>query len=115
MRGTVLYGPGDIRFEDCETPKIIEPTDPGARTARHTHPLGQILIVTEGFGWVQRDRGPIEEIRSGDVVWFAPSEKHRHGATPVTGMTHIAILEQFDGKTGDWLEKVTDDQYRKQV
>ena len=87
--------------------------EPGARTAWHTHPLGQTLIVTAGCGWVQREGGPVEEIRPGDVVWFAPGEKHWHGATPTTGMTHIAILEQLDGKTGDWLEKVSNEQYRK--
>jgi quercetin dioxygenase-like cupin family protein len=74
------------------------------RTAWHTHPLGQTLIVTAGCGWIQREGGPVEEIRAGDVVWFSPGEKHWHGATPTTGMTHIAILEQLDGKTADWLE-----------
>jgi len=87
--------------------------EPGVRTAWHTHPLGQVLIVTAGCGWGQREGGPVEEIQAGDVVWFAPGEKHWHGAAPITGMTHIAILEQFDGKTGDWLEKVSDEQYRK--
>ena len=87
--------------------------EPGARTAWHTHPLGQSLIVTAGCGWVQREDGPVEEIRPGDVVWFSPGEKHWHGATPTTGMTHIAILEQLDGKTGDWMEKVSEEQYRK--
>ena len=87
--------------------------EPGARTAWHTHPLGQTLIVTVGCGWVQREGGPIEEIRPGDVVWFAPGEKHWHGATPTTAMTHIAIHEALDGKLVDWMEKVSDDQYRK--
>jgi quercetin dioxygenase-like cupin family protein len=87
--------------------------EPGARTAWHTHPLGQTLIVTAGCGWVQREGGSVEEIRPGDVVWFAPGEKHWHGATPTTGMTHIAILERLDGKTGDWLENVSNEQYRK--
>jgi len=87
--------------------------EPGARTAWHTHPLGQTLIVTAGCGWIQREGGPVEEIRPSDVVWFSPGEKHWHGATPTTGMTHIAILEQLDGKTADWLEKVADEQYRK--
>ena len=86
--------------------------EPGARTAWHTHPLGQTLIVTSGCGWVQREGGPVEEIRPGDVVWFAPGEKHWHGATPTTAMTHIAIQEKRDGKTVDWMEKVTDEQYR---
>jgi quercetin dioxygenase-like cupin family protein len=87
--------------------------EPGARTAWHTHPLGQTLIVTSGSGWAQREGGPIEEIRPGDVVWFAPGEKHWHGATPTTAMTHIAIQEKKDGKVVDWMEKVSDEQYRK--
>jgi quercetin dioxygenase-like cupin family protein len=86
--------------------------EPGARTAWHTHPLGQTLIVTAGSGRVQRWEGPIEEIYPGDVVWFAPGEKHWHGATATTGMTHIAIQERLDGRTVDWLDKVTDEQYR---
>jgi quercetin dioxygenase-like cupin family protein len=86
--------------------------EPGARTAWHTHPLGQILIVTFGCGWVQREGGRVEEIRPGDVVWFAPGEKHWHGATATTAMTHIAIQEKLDGKPVDWLEKVSDEQYR---
>jgi quercetin dioxygenase-like cupin family protein len=86
--------------------------EPGARTAWHTHPLGQILIVTAGCGRAQRWGGPIEEIRPGDVVWFAPGEKHWHGAASTTAMTHIAIVEQLDGKTADWMEKVSDEQYR---
>ena len=87
--------------------------EPGARTAWHTHPLGQTLIVTAGMGWVQRWDGPIEPIHPGDVVWFAPNEKHWHGATPTTALTHIAIQERQDNKTVDWLEHVTDDQYPK--
>jgi len=86
--------------------------EPGARTAWHTHPLGQTLIVTAGCGRVQRWGGPIEKIRPGDVVWFPPDEKHWHGATVTTAMTHIAIVEQLDGKTADWLEKVSDEQYQ---
>lgn len=85
--------------------------EPGARTAWHTHPLGQTLIVTFGCGRVQREGGPIEEIRPGDVVWFPPGEKHWHGAAPTTAMTHIAIQEALDGTTVEWLEKVTDEQY----
>jgi quercetin dioxygenase-like cupin family protein len=85
--------------------------EPGARTAWHTHPLGQTLIVTDGFGLVQRDGGSIEEIRPGDVVWFPPNEKHWHGASPTTAMTHIAVQETLDGRAVDWLEKVTDEQY----
>jgi len=83
----------------------------GARTAWHTHPLGQTLIVTFGLGWAQRWGGPVEEIRPGDVVWFAPNEKHWHGATPTTAMTHIAIQEALDGKVVEWMEKVSDEQY----
>ena len=85
--------------------------EPGARTAWHTHPLGQTLIVTAGSGRVQRWGGPIEEIRPGDVVWFPPGEKHWHGASPTTAMTHIAIHEHLDGKAVEWMEKVSDDQY----
>jgi quercetin dioxygenase-like cupin family protein len=87
--------------------------EPGARTAWHTHPLGQTLIVTAGCGWVQRDGEPIEEVRPGDVIWFPPSEKHWHGATPTTAMTHVAIQEQLDGKAVDWMEKVSEEQYRR--
>jgi quercetin dioxygenase-like cupin family protein len=86
--------------------------EPGARTAWHTHPLGQTLIVTSGLGWAQRDGGAIEEIRPGDVVWFAPNEKHWHGATPTATMTHIAIQEALNGKVVDWMEQVTAQQYR---
>ena len=85
--------------------------EPGARTAWHTHPLGQTLIVTSGCGRVQRWGGPIEEIRPGDVVWFPPDEKHWHGAGFLTAMTHIAIVEVLDGKSADWMEKVSDEQY----
>ena len=85
--------------------------DPDARTAWHTHPLGQTLIVTSGLGWAQRWGGPVEEIRPGDVVWIAPGEKHWHGATPKTAMTHIAIQEALNGKPVDWMEKVSDQQY----
>jgi quercetin dioxygenase-like cupin family protein len=87
--------------------------EPGARTAWHTHPLGQTLIVTSGLGWVQRDGGGIEEIRPGDVVWFPPGLKHWHGATPTTAMSHIAIQEALNGSPVTWLEKVTEEQYRK--
>jgi quercetin dioxygenase-like cupin family protein len=83
----------------------------GARTAWHTHPLGQTLIVTSGCGRAQREGGPIEEIRPGDVVWFEPGERHWHGALPTTAMTHIAIAERLDGKAVDWMEKVSDEQY----
>ena len=86
--------------------------EPGARTAWHTHPLGQTLIVTAGCGRAQRWGGPVEEIRSGDVVWFSPGEKHWHGAAPTTAMSHIAIQEQLDGRAADWLEHVSDEQYK---
>jgi len=86
--------------------------EPGARTAWHRHPLGQTLIVTAGWGRVQRWGGPIEDIRPGDVIWFEPGEKHWHGATPTTAMTHIAIQERLDGKTVDWMEKVSDEHYQ---
>jgi quercetin dioxygenase-like cupin family protein len=86
---------------------------PGARSAWHTHPLGQILIVTDGTGWIQQWGGPVEEIRKGDVIWIPPGVKHWHGATATTAMTHIAIQEQFNGKVVEWMEKVTDEQYRK--
>jgi quercetin dioxygenase-like cupin family protein len=87
--------------------------EPGARTAWHTHPLGQTLIVTAGAGCVQLEGGPVQDIYPGDVVWFAPGEKHRHGATSTTAMTHIAIQEKLDGKVVDWMEHVTDEQYLK--
>jgi quercetin dioxygenase-like cupin family protein len=87
--------------------------EPGARTAWHTHPLGQTLIVTAGLGWAQREGEPVEEIRPGDVVWFSPGEKHWHGATPNTAMTHIAVQEKLDDKVVDWMEQVTDAQYRR--
>jgi len=87
--------------------------EPGARTAWHTHPLGQTLIVLFGRGLAQREGGPIEEIRPGDVVWFAPDEKHWHGAAPGTAMQHIAIQEALDGKAVSWMEQVTDDQYAR--
>ncbi|MDI1319305.1 MAG: cupin domain-containing protein [bacterium] len=87
--------------------------EPGARTAWHTHPLGQTLIVTAGCGRAQREGGPVEEIRPGDVVWFPPGEKHWHGAAPTTAITHLAIQEALAGKAVDWLEKVSDEQYRR--
>ena len=89
--------------------------EPGARTAWHSHPLGQNLVITFGCGRVQRWGGPIEEIKPGDVIWIPPGEKHWHGAAPTTAMTHIAIQEQLDGKTADWMEKVSDEQYNGSI
>jgi quercetin dioxygenase-like cupin family protein len=87
--------------------------EPGARTAWHTHPLGQTLIITAGCGWVQKEGGPIEEVHPGDIVWFEPAERHWHGATSTTGMTHTAIQENLAGKVVDWMEKVSDEEYGK--
>ena len=87
--------------------------DAGARTAWHTHPLGQTLIVVSCVGWVQRQGGPIEEIRPGDIVWFEPNEKHWHGASAAVAMTHIAIQEELNGKVVDWMEHVSDEQYKR--
>ena len=88
--------------------------EPGARTAWHTHPLGQTLIVTAGLGWVQREGGPVEEIRPGDIVWFSPGEKHWHGASATTGMTHTAIQALKDGKAVDWMEQVSEADYGRE-
>ena len=104
----------DSRFQRLAPARIGGATvtfEPGARTAWHTHPLGQTLIVTAGCGRVQREGGPIEEIRAGDIVWFEPGERHWHGASPTTAMTHIAIAEMLDGKAVEWMEHVTDEQY----
>jgi quercetin dioxygenase-like cupin family protein len=87
--------------------------EPGARTAWHTHPLGQTLIIVSGLGWVQREGGLVEEVRPGDVVWFEPNEKHWHGASATNGMSHIAIQENLNGEVVDWLEQVSDEQYRR--
>lgn len=87
--------------------------EPGARTAWHTHPLGQTLIVTAGCGWVQCEGSLVQEVHAGDIIWFAANEKHWHGATATTAMTHIAIQENLNGKVVDWMEKVTDEQYHK--
>ena len=105
----------DSRFQRDDPARVggaIVTFEPGGRTAWHTHPLGQTLIVMAGCGLAQREGGPIEEIRPGDIVWFAPGEKHWHGATATTAMTHVAIAESLGGKAVDWLEKVTDEQYR---
>ena len=86
--------------------------EPGARTAWHTHPLGQTLVVVAGLGWAQHDGGPVQELRPGDVVWFPPGERHWHGASAAVAMTHLAIQEKLDGTAVTWLEPVTDEQYR---
>ncbi len=114
------YFTGTVRLDPLNTPPdparvamALVTFEPGARTVWHTHPLGQTLIVTAGCGQVQREGGPIEEIRAGDVVWFPPAEKHWHGATPTTAMSHIAIQETLEGKNVEWMEKVTDEQYQR--
>ena len=89
--------------------------EPGARTAWHVHPVGQLLIVTSGVGWAQTESGLIQEIRSGDVVWFSPGEKHWHGAAPTTAMTHIDIQEKLEGSAITWMEQVSEEEYRKQA
>jgi quercetin dioxygenase-like cupin family protein len=86
--------------------------EPGARTAWHTHPLGQTLVITAGCGWVQKAGGTVETVYPGDIVWIEPNEKHWHGATPTTAMTHIAVHESLNGKAVDWMEKVTDEEYK---
>ncbi|MDP3070094.1 MAG: cupin domain-containing protein [Opitutaceae bacterium] len=120
-----VKGPADWFTGTTRIDPLFDPTEsaragaahvtfePGARTAWHTHPLGQRLIVTSGLGWVQGEGSPVQEIRPGDVVWFPPGLRHWHGATPTTAMTHIAIQEQLNGKVVDWMEKVTDEQYRR--
>ena len=110
--GTVRIDPLFQAHDPARTLGASVTFEPGARTAWHTHPLGQILIVTTGCGLAQRWGREIEQIRRGDVVWFEPGEKHWHGATATRAMTHIAIQEQFDGKTVDWMEKVSDKQYQ---
>jgi quercetin dioxygenase-like cupin family protein len=109
--GTVRVDPLFNPFDPARVQGASVTFEPGARTAWHTHPLGQTLVVTAGLGRAQREGNPVEEIRPGDVVWFAPGEKHWHGASPTTAMTHIAIQEVKDGKVVDWMEKVTDEQY----
>jgi quercetin dioxygenase-like cupin family protein len=111
--GTVRIDPLFQAHDPARALGVSVTFEPGARTAWHTHPLGQTLIVTAGCGLVQRSGGPIEEIRPGDVIWFPPGEKHWHGATATTAMTHIAIVEALDGKTADWMEQVSDGQYRR--
>jgi quercetin dioxygenase-like cupin family protein len=105
----------DMPFQAEEPARVGGATvtfEPGARTAWHTHPLGQTLFVVSGLGWAQREGGPVEEIRPGDIVWFQPGEKHWHGASPTTAMTHIAVAEKLDGKSVDWMEKVTEQEYQ---
>ncbi|MER8410444.1 MULTISPECIES: cupin domain-containing protein [unclassified Mesorhizobium] len=109
--GTVRIDPLFNPFDAGRVQGAQVTFEPGARTAWHTHPLGQTLIVVSGLGRVQREGGPVEEIRAGDVVWFAPGEKHWHGASPLTAMTHIALQEVKDGKVVDWLEHVSDADY----
>ncbi len=118
-KGPANYFTGTVRvdplFDAPEPGRVLGVSltfEPGARTAWHTHPLGQTLIVTAGCSWVQRWGGPVEEIRPGDAIWFPPGEKHWHGATATTAMTHLAIQEKFDGKTADRMEQVSDEQYR---
>jgi quercetin dioxygenase-like cupin family protein len=104
-----LFQPNDAR----RAAAAVVTFEPGARTGWHTHPLGQTLIVTSGCGWVQREGGTVEEIYPGDIVWFEPNEKHWHGATAKTAMTHIAMQENLNGKVVEWMEKVSDEQYHK--
>ncbi len=118
-KGTADYFTGAVRIDSpfagrypARVSGAIVTFEPGARTAWHTHPLGQTLIVIAGCGWAQRWGGPIEEIRAGDLIWIPPGEKHWHGATPTTAMTHIAIQEHLDDKPVDWMEHVSDEQYR---
>jgi quercetin dioxygenase-like cupin family protein len=117
-KGAAEYFTGTVRidplFQPNDPARVLGASvtfEPGARTAWHAHALGQILIVTAGCGLAQGWGGPIEQIRPGDVIWFSPGEKHWHGATPTTAMTHIAIVEQLEGKSADWMEKVADEQY----
>lgn len=110
--GTVRIDPLFQTPDPARTGGASVTFEPGARTAWHTHPLGQTLIVTTGCGRAQREGGAVEEIRPGDIVWFAPGEKHWHGAAASTAMTHIAIQERLDGKAVDWLEHVSDEQYQ---
>lgn len=120
--GSTQWFTGNVRidapFQRTSPARVAGATvtfEPGARTAWHTHPLGQTLIVTAGYGRAQRWGGPVEVLRPGDVVWFPPGEKHWHGAAPATAMTHIAIHEQLDGSVVEWLEQVTDQQYSSEA
>jgi quercetin dioxygenase-like cupin family protein len=118
QKGPEEYFTGSVRIDTpfqgsapARAGGAIVTFEPGARSAWHTHPLGQTLIVTSGCGWVQSEGGPKVEIRPGDVVWCPPNEKHWHGAAPTTAMTHVAIAEALDGKAVEWMEKVSDEQY----
>jgi quercetin dioxygenase-like cupin family protein len=111
--GTVRIDPLFSAPEPARVSGAMVTFEPGARTAWHTHPLGQTLLIVSGLGRVQREGGPVEEVRPGDVVWFPPGLKHWHGAAPENAMTHIAIQESLNGKSVDWLEKVSDEQYRR--
>ncbi len=111
--GTVRIDPLFQAPEPARVAGASVPFEPSARTAWHTHPLGQTLIVTAGCGWAQREGGPVEEIRPGDVLWLSPGKKHWHGAAPTTAMTHIAIQERLDGQAVVWMEEVSDEQYRR--
>jgi quercetin dioxygenase-like cupin family protein len=118
-KGAADYFTGTVRIDPLFSPPdparvamALVTFEPGARTAWHTHPFGQTLLVTAGAGWAQRDGGAVEAIHAGDVVWFPPGEKHWHGATATTAMSHIAIQEKLNGSPVDWLEHVTDEQYR---
>jgi quercetin dioxygenase-like cupin family protein len=110
--GTVRIDPLFDRTDPARVSGASVTFEPGARTAWHTHPLGQTLIVTAGCGWAQRQGGPVEEIRPGDIIWFPPGEIHWHGATATTAVTHIAIQEKLDGQAVEWMEKVGDEQYK---
>jgi quercetin dioxygenase-like cupin family protein len=119
-RGPVEWFTGSVRVDPMFPPMApsrvsggLVTFEPGARSAWHTHPVGQILIVTEGVGWIQREGRPVEEIRPGDVVQIPPGVRHWHGAAATTGMTHISLTEEVDGRNATWMEKVTDDQYRR--
>lgn len=121
-KGPAEYFTGQVRIDPLFNPPepariatALVTFEPGARTAWHTHPLGQTLIVTAGCGWVQREGGPVEEIRAGDVVWFPPGEKHWHGATAATAMTHIALQEKLNGSPVDWLEQVSEQDYGRKA
>ena len=117
-KGPADYFTGQVRIDPLFNPPepariatALVTFEPGARTAWHSHPLGQTLIVTAGCGWARREGGPVEEIRPGDVVWFPPGEKHWHGATATTAMTHIALQEKLNGSAVEWLEQVSEAQY----